>query len=76
MMRVEEPQSPLMSAVLFAGWLAIGATWIAILMKIVGDSLLSLLRRHEWSGRWARGFEVNQTTGPLPVLTQKENDHG
>jgi hypothetical protein len=73
--RIEE-QSPLMSAVLFAGWLAVGATWIGILLKICGDSLISLLKRREWRETSARGFEVKLNTGPEPVLTQKENDHG
>ncbi len=73
--RIEE-QSPLMSAVLFAGWLAIGATWIGILLKVSGDSLASLLKRREWGESPARGFEVKPNTGPSPVLTQKENDHG
>jgi hypothetical protein len=73
--RIEE-QSPVMSALLFAGWLAIGATWIGILVKISTGLLLSLLKRQEFGGSWAQGFEVKQTTGALPVLTQKENDHG
>ena len=75
MSRMPEQWSPLMSAVLFAGWLAIGATWIAVLMKIVGHSLFSLLKRQEW-GLSATGFEVKLATGPQPVLKQKENDHG
>ena len=75
-MRVEEPTSPLISAVHFVAWLLLGATWVGILFKVVGDGFISVLKRRQWTRSSARGFEVQQTTGAMPVLTQKENDHG
>ena len=75
-MRVEEPASPLISALHFVGWLLLGATWVAILFKVVGEGFISVLKRRQWSRSSVRGFEVQQTTGAMPVLKEKENDHG